>query len=298
MNILTFDIEEWYIEKAYRGGHAERYHLFDTYLNRILDLLERQGVKATFFCVGKLATDFPQVVKLIATKGHEVGCHSHTHLWLNKMSRQEALDDTRAAVDALEQCIGKKVISYRAPAFSIGENNKWAFEVLAESGIERDASVFPASRDFGGFPQFTSHEPTLVTYQGITLKEFPIPTTKLFGKELAYSGGGYFRFFPLWFIRSRMKDNAYNMCYFHIGDLLEGAKKVHTKAEYEEYYREPGTLLNRYKRYIKSSLGRHGVFEKMEQLISSDVFMGLDEADKMIKWDKEPNGLINSVRNS
>ena len=288
MNILTFDIEEWFVEKAYHGGRAERYQEYDSYLSRILDLLEQQGFKATFFCVGKLATDFPQIVKLIASKGHEVGCHSNTHQWLNKMSHQEALEDTHAAVVALEQCIGKKVISYRAPAFSIGEKNKWAFEVLAECGIERDTSVFPAARDFGGFPQFKGHEPTLVTCHGITIKEFPIPTTKLLGKEFAFSGGGYFRFFPLWFIKDCMKGRHYNMCYFHIGDLLEGSKKVMSKAEYEEYFREPGTLLNRYKRYVKSSLGRHGVFEKMEQLISSDTFMGLEEADELTQWDRVP----------
>lgn len=286
MNILSFDIEEWFIEKAYHGGRAECYHEYDCFLNRIIDLLDQYKIKATFFCVGKLATDFPQVVKLIASKGHEVGCHSNTHQWLNKMSHQEALDDTCAAVDALEQCIGRKVISYRAPAFSIGESNKWAFEVLAECGIERDASVFPASRDFGGFPQFKSHEPTVISFQGITIKEFPIPTARLFGKELAYSGGGYFRFFPLWFIKNCMKRSRYNMCYFHIGDLLPGPKKMLTKAEYEEYFREPGTLVNRYKRYVKASLGRKGVFEKMERLISSDIFIGLDEADTTIDWNK------------
>ena len=286
MNILTYDLEEWYIEKAYHGGRTERYKEFDYYLKQILDLLGRQRIKATFFCVGKLATDFPQVVRLIASKGHEVGCHSNTHQWLNKMSRQEALEDTRAAVNALEQCIGQKVISYRAPAFSIGESNKWAFEILAECGIERDASVFPASRDFGGFPQFKSHEPTLVSFQGIHIREFPIPTTKFLGKELAYSGGGYFRFFPLSFIKRCMNGNDYNMCYFHIGDLLEGDNKVKTKSEYEEYYRESGTLINRYKRYIKNNLGRHGAFQKMEQLISSDVFVNLDEADRLIDWDK------------
>lgn len=292
MNILTFDIEEWYIEKIYHGGRAERYRDFDNYLSRILDLLDLQRIKATFFCVGKLATDFPKVVKLIASKGHEVGCHSNTHQWLNKMSRQEALEDTRAAVNALEQCIGQKVISYRAPAFSIGEGNKWAFEVLAECGIERDASVFPASRDFGGFPQFMEHVPTLVNYQGITIKEFPIPTTKLLGKELAYSGGGYFRFFPLSFIKNQMKKSDYNMCYFHIGDLLPGPKRMMTKAEYEEYFREPGTLFNRYKRYLKASLGRNGVFEKMERLISLDRFIGLSQAEKMIDWGQVPKVII------
>lgn len=288
MNILTFDIEEWYIEKVYHGGRAEQYRTYDEYLDRILDLLERQGITATFFCVGGMATDFPLVVKKIAEKGYEIGCHSNTHRWLNKMTQQEALQDTRTAVDALEQCVGQKIISYRAPAFSIGEKNKWAFEVLAECGIECDASVFPATRDFGGFPQFKEHVPTLVNYQGITIKEFPIPTTKLFGKELAYSGGGYFRFFPLWFIKNQMKKSNYNMCYFHIGDLLPSPKRAMTKAEYEEYFREPGTFFNRYKRYVKSSIGRHGVFEKMEQLLAPNMFIDLQAADEFTDWANAP----------
>ena len=288
MNILTFDIEEWYIEKNYNGGRTEMYPQYYGYLDQILDLLERKGIKATFFCVGRLATDFPNVVKQIATKGHEVGCHSNTHQWLNKMTPKEVLEDTRMAVEALEQLIGKKVISYRAPAFSIGEKNKWAFEVLGECGIECDASIFPAARDFGGFPQFKEHIPTLVNYQGVTIKEFPIPTTKLLGKELAYYGGGYFRFFPLWFILNQMKKSDYNMCYFHIGDLLPRPKKPMTKEEYEEYFREPGTFLNRYKRYLKASLGRNAIFDKMEKLVSSDQFIGLKEANEKINWDNVP----------
>ena len=235
-----------------------------------------------------MATDFPNVIRQIAEKGHEVGCHSNTHQWLNKMTREEALEDTRTAVDSIEQVIGQKVVSYRAPAFSIGESNKWAFEVLKECGIDCDASVFPASRDFGGFPQFKEHVPTLVSYQGITIKEFPIPTTKLLGKELAYSGGGYFRFFPLWFIQNRMDKSDYNMIYLHIGDLLAGSKRVMTKAEYEEYFREAGTLFNRYKRYIKSNLGRRGIFEKMSDIVSSDDFVSLQDADRSINWSKAP----------
>lgn len=288
MNILTFDIEEWYIEKNYNGGRTEMYRQYYGYLDQILDLLERKGIKATFFCVGRLAMDFPNVVKQIAAKGHEVGCHSNTHQWLNKMTPKEVLEDTRMVVEALEQLIGKKVISYRAPAFSIGEKNKWAFEVLGECGIEYDASIFPAARDFGGFPQFKEHVPTLVNYQGVTIKEFPIPTTKLLGKELAYSGGGYFRFFPLWFIINQMKKSDYNMCYFHIGDLLPRPKKPMTKEEYEEYFREPGTFINRYKRYLKASLGRNAIFEKMDKLITSNHFIELKEANEKINWDNVP----------
>ena len=286
MNILTFDIEEWYLEKACFGNHKENYARYDKYLNAIFDILDERGFRATFFCVGGMATDFPNVVKLIAAKGHEVGCHSNTHQWLNKMSQKEAFEDTRTAVDALEQCIGQKVVSYRAPAFSIGENNKWAFEVLAECGIERDSSVFPAARDFGGFPQFKGHVPTLVSYQGISIKEFPIPTMKLLGKELAYSGGGYFRFFPLSFIRRSMNKSDYNMLYFHIGDLLAGPKKVMSRQEYEEYFKENGSFINRYKRFVKANLGKKGAFDKMTRLIEQTPFINMAAADNQIDWEQ------------
>ena len=178
---------------VYREGvRFERYKIFEEYLSRILDLLEKEKIKGTFFCLGRMAIDFPNIVKKIAEHGHEIGCHSNKHIWLNKLTREEALKDTQNAIDALEQCTGKKIISYRAPAFSIGPSNKWAFEIIAECGIERDASVYPAMRDFGGFTGFGTCKPTIINYQGVSIKEYPIPITKIFGKELAYSGGDIF----------------------------------------------------------------------------------------------------------
>ena len=66
-------------------------------------LLNEIGKRATFFCVGKMATEFPDVIKKIANQGHEIGCHSNFHAWLNKMTKEEARQDTREAVDSLEQ---------------------------------------------------------------------------------------------------------------------------------------------------------------------------------------------------
>lgn len=284
MNILSFDIEEWYLEKTYFGDHKERYAEYDGYLNRILDKLDERGFKGTFFCVGGLAKDFPEVVKRIESRGHEIGCHSYRHTWLNKMSRDEVKEDTRMAVDTLEQCIGKKVNSYRAPAFSIGNTNKWAFDVLVECGITRDASVYPSERDFGGFSEFGHKSPTMVFGQHGMMKEFPICTSKKFGKEFAISGGGYFRFFPLEFVRKEMAKSDYNMTYFHIGDLVPVVPGVMSKEDYESYFKLPGTLKNRFIRYIKSNLGSKGAFEKMIKLISLEEFVNLEQADNMIDW--------------
>ena len=283
MKILTFDIEEWYIEQQ-DGGHAEKYAEYDRYLNAILDKLDDRKLKATFFCVGEMGKMFPEVIRKIQQHGHEVGCHSNIHTWLNKMTEAECREDTHRAVNSLEQCIGEKVKSYRAPAFSIGENNKWALEILAENGIERDASIFPAARDFGGFPHFGQKTPCIVEYNGIRIKEFPICTTKVLGQEMAYSGGGYFRFFPLGFVEREMKKSPYAMCYFHIGDLVPESPGVMSKAAYEAYFKEPGTLKARYMRYLKSNLGKKNAFSKMMRLIDDMGFVNLQQAEEAIDW--------------
>lgn len=288
MNILTFDIEEWYLEKAYFGAKESKYRAYDSLLEEILLKLDETNLKGTFFCVGKLATLFPQVVRKIANADHEIGCHSDIHQWLNKMTYQQALEDTHTAVDSLEQCIGKKVKSYRAPAFSIGSENKWVFEVLAANGITCDASVFPASRDFGGFPEFKSVEPATIKYKGFEIHEFPIVTTKLAGKEIAYSGGGYFRFFPYWFVEKEIKKAAYSMTYFHLGDLLPVIDGVMTKEAYERYFDEPGTFKARYMRYIKTNLGVRENKKKLFKLIDSFSFGSISEANVQIDWSKAP----------
>lgn len=285
MNILTFDIEEWYIEKVYHGGRKERYLEFDRLLDNILDILDKNNTKATFFCLGEMAKDFPYVIKKIYNRGHEIGSHSNKHFWLTKLSKQEVREDTRISIDSLEQLIGEKVLSYRAPAFSIGEENKWVFEILAECGIKRDASVFPAQRDFGGFSTFTEKEPVIISYQGIEIKEFPISTLKLLGKEIVYSGGGYFRFFPISFIQNQIKKSNYSMTYFHIGDLITEKYKLKSKQEYETYYKEPGTLINRYKRYIKSNLGTKSAFLKLQTLIETNKFQNLEQIDNIYNWE-------------
>ena len=292
MNIISFDTEEWYIEKTYRGARQEKYRAYDTMLGNLLDLLDECNMKATFFCVGQLAVDFPHVIKRIQGKGHEIGCHSNTHQWLNKMPQDKVLEDTRNALDLLEQLTGEKVKSYRAPAFSIGKNNQWALEVLAECGIERDASIFPAARDFGGFQEFKTQEPTLITINGKRIKEFPITTTKIVGKDIAYSGGGYFRLFPYWFIQKQMNKARYTMTYFHINDLITEPRKMLSKEEYERYFKEPGTLINRLNRYIKTVLGTGQAYPKLEKLLRANNFMNLVDADTAIDWEKAPHVIL------
>lgn len=283
MNILTFDFEEWYLEKTFYGGREFKYRQFDEMFHQLLDELDRQGIKATFFCVGKLALEFPDVVITIAARGHEVGCHSNEHTWLDKMGEMTLRKDTTEAIKALEDVSGQKVVSYRAPAFSITEKNKWAFGILSECGIENDSSVFPATRDFGGYPTFPQDTPCRIEYQGCVINEFPIPQISLFGKQLAFSGGGYFRLLPYSYVHQQMKKRDYNICYYHLKDLINEKIGMLSKAQYEEYFKEPGTLYNRWSRYLKDNLSGGDAYKKLTKLISKINFIGVSEASRILQ---------------
>ena len=286
MNILTFDIEEWYLEKILHGGRTFRYQQFDETFGKVLDELDKQGIKATFFCLGKLATDYPQVVREIAKRGHEVGCHSNEHVWLNRMDEQSLRRDTTEALKALEDVTGQKIISYRAPAFSITRENKWAVNVLADCGIENDATIFPTNRDLGGYKGFPQDTPCIISNEGATLKEYPISLTSVLGRQIAYSGGGYFRLLPLFVVNQTISHRDYNICYFHLADLINYRLELKSREEYEEYFKEPGTLKNRVVRYMKTNIGHGKAFKKFTKLLSKHRFVNLKEADKMVEWNE------------
>lgn len=281
MNILSFDIEEWYIEKMFRGGARWKYDAYDAMLERLLDTLDAHNQKATFFCLGALIEHFPGVVRRIADRGHEIGCHSYAHKWVNQQTREQFLEDTHRATDSLRQATGQPVESYRAPAFSIGKDNIWAFDVLAECGIRNDASIFPGIRDFGGFPSFPDEgKPCRVMHDGNVINEFPITLCQLpvLDKKIAYSGGGYFRLLPTLFVKSQMRSAAYTMCYFHIADLVDFKSKLMSKDEFEKYFKTAGTLKNRLSRYVKSNVGRRRAFRGLESLLDEFSFLTVAEA--------------------
>ena len=112
MNLITFDIEEWFLDYSKGLGTKEKNDRYVNYLNQILDALDRNRIKATFFCVGEMGRLFPDVIRKIHAQGHEIGCHSNIHQWLNKMTPEEALNDTKTAIDCIEQLIGCKVKRY------------------------------------------------------------------------------------------------------------------------------------------------------------------------------------------
>ena len=278
MNILTFDIEEWFhILDNNQTKSISEWSKFDSRLELemdfIYDILDKTKQSATFFVVGWIAERYPKIIRNISDRGFEVGSHTHLHQLSYNQDRKTFYADVEKSIKILEDCIGKKVTCFRAPGFSITEYNKWAFEILHELGIEKDCSVFPASRAHGGFPSYKLTTPSFIEYNGLKLKEFPINTHKILGKPIIFSGGGYFRLAPYKLIKNWTKKSNYVMTYFHPRDFDSKQPKV------------PGLSI---KRRFKSYVGIKNCKSKLEQWLRDFDFVDLNQADKLINWDEVP----------
>tara|TARA_B100001939_G_scaffold347979_1_gene371785 strand:+ start:23003 stop:23851 length:849 start_codon:yes stop_codon:yes gene_type:complete len=278
MNILTFDIEEWFhildnqstkTEKEWNNYECRLHQNMD----RIFTLLEDNNQKATFFCLGWVARNYPEIIQKIHALGHEVACHSDRHQLAYEQSPAEFKRDLETALDALEDITGEKVRSYRAPGFSFTSRNKWVFEKLIECGIERDCSIFPASRAHGGFADFGKEIPTLVRFKGAEIREFPINTYKILGKNIIFSGGGYFRLLPYFMVRYFTNHSRYVMTYFHPRDLDGDQPLI-----------EDLSLIRKFKSYY----GLKQCEKKLDRFLKEFDFLTLDQADRQIDWSIAP----------
>ena len=242
-------------------------------MNLIFDILEKTENLATFFVVGWMAEKYPDIIKEISNRGFEIGSHTHLHQLAYEQDRQTFYSDVERSIKTLEDCIGKKVSSFRAPGFSITENNKWAFEVLIELGITKDSSVFPAGRAHGGLPSYNLAIPSVINYNGVKLKEFPINTHSILGKPFIFSGGGYFRLLPYKIIKNWTLKSKYIMTYFHPRDFDSQQPLV------------PGLS---FARQFKSYVGIKKCKSKLENWLNDFDFIDLHQADISINWDKVP----------
>ena len=141
MKILTFDVEEWFHIMDNKSTKTEKnWTVYQDRLianvERILNFLQKTELKATFFCLGWVARKYPNVLKRIDALGYEIGSHSHMHQLVYEQGKDEFKNDLEKSIKFIEDITGKKLHTYRAPGFSIKEENLWAFEVMLESGID------------------------------------------------------------------------------------------------------------------------------------------------------------------
>lgn len=272
MNILTFDIEDWYNHDDYSRDFDWEKHEVRVYdgTEKILTALSERKLKGTFFCVGWLAEHHPSLIRQIADAGHQMGCHAYQHELATRFTPQEFKEDTYKAKCLIEDVSGKPVESFRVPSFSITRDNLWTFDILAELGFKYDSSVFPSNHEFGGIPGFKS-QPTILNTTNGELKEFPISLGKLMGREIVFSGGGYFRIMPYPIIKLLTEKSDYVMAYFHPSDFDPDQPNMPQLSKMRQF---------------KNRVALKGAYEKFKRYISDFNFINIQEADQLIDWSK------------
>jgi succinoglycan biosynthesis protein ExoA len=200
LNALTFDIEEYFQVTGFAGQiEPTHWDLYEPRAERstdeLLDRLAAADIRATFFILGWVARRCPGLVRRIAAAGHEVASHGYWHQLVTTQTRDEFRADVRAAKAVLENAVGRPVVGYRAPSFSIAPNCDWAFQVLVDEGYEFDSSVAAGRRNSCGHLA-PDGRPFVMTTPAGSLREYPLPTIRRFGRSIPVGGGGYFRLMP------------------------------------------------------------------------------------------------------
>lgn len=278
MNILTFDVEEWFHlldfdatrTEAEWGKYEVRIH---DNVERIFRILDDTNTKATFFIIGWVAKTYPDLIRRIADK-YQIGCHTMNHQLVWQQTPTEFRNDVETGVKMLEDITGKKVECFRAPGFSIRESEGWAYEILADLGIKYDCSVFPAAHAHGGLPSYPKAAPGIIEYNGIQMKEFPVGFKTIAGKHIIFSGGGYFRLCPYHLVKKWTKESSdYLMAYIHPRDLDAGQPML-----------EGLPLTRKFKSYV----GLGGAEKKLRYWLADFDFVDVETAARIVDWNKVP----------
>lgn len=195
-NALTIDFEDWYqgLEIPYKdwAGFEDRIVVVG---RRLLKLLDEAKVKATFFVLGYIADQHPEIISEIAEAGHEVATHGYSHALIYQQTPEVFREELTRAVGTLHELTGQQVLGHRAPFFSITKQSLWALDILGDLGIRYDSSIFPVVNYRYGIPD-ASRWPYEIKSNGRTLTEFPLSTWQVWGRNVPIAGGAYFRIYP------------------------------------------------------------------------------------------------------
>lgn len=220
-NALTVDVEDYFQVSAF-APYIDR-SAWDTCecrvednVMRILDQFDKHSAKATFFTLGWVAERYPQIVREIVRRGHELASHGYGHQRASELDEAAFREDITRAKRLLEDISGQRVRGYRAPSFSIATGNLWAFDCLLDTGHEYSSSVYPIAHDHYGMPD----APRFRYEPRPGLVEIPPTTVNAFSRNWPASGGGYFRLMPYAMSRQLIRrvnqvDGQSAVFYFH-----------------------------------------------------------------------------------
>lgn len=279
-NALTIDVEDYFQVSAFaphiaRSSWDTRECRVERNIDRILQMLSERQAKATFFTLGWIAQRYPALVRSIVDGGHELASHGYGHERASDLTETQFFSDIQNAKHLLEDISGVKVKGYRAPSFSIGEGNMWAFDCLVRAGYRYSSSIYPIAHDHYGMPD----SPRYAYQVRPELLEVPITTLRMFNRNFPSSGGGYFRLLPYqlsrWMLnRVNATEHQAGIFYFHPWEIDPGQPRIRGIS-----------LKTRFRHYV--NIGR--TEDRLKQLLKDfqwgrmdQIFLGAPSASQAI----------------
>jgi polysaccharide deacetylase family protein (PEP-CTERM system associated) len=192
--LLSIDFEDWHQLVHRRLGRADwdrRGPGLERQTNVVLTLLDELGVRATFFVLGMTAERYPDLVREVAGRGHEIASHGHAHERVYDQTPDAFRADLERGLEAVEAAAGIRATGYRAPAFSITRDALWAYNVLAELGFEYDSSQYDSPRVPNRISPIPREPYRLRVESGAELWELPVAASRV-----PVGGGAYWRVLP------------------------------------------------------------------------------------------------------
>lgn len=204
-NIFTIDTEDWYHANFEEGLFENKTDIVSTVeknVDRYLELFDQYNVKATFFCLGFVVEQHPDMIRKISKMGHEIASHGYGHQLVYNQTKEQYREDIIKSKVLLEDVTGKRVVGYRAPSWSITEKSLWALDILAEEGFLYSSSIFPTKNFLYGIPYAPRfvHDCKIYGKDDLSLINLPPSTKKIGSATIPFSGGAYFRLLPAWMI--------------------------------------------------------------------------------------------------
>jgi polysaccharide deacetylase family protein (PEP-CTERM system associated) len=231
-NAMTIDVEDYFQVSAFapyidRTEWDSRECRVERNIHAILEMLAAHHTHATFFTLGWIAERYPQLVRHIVDNGHELASHGYAHQRASDQTPEAFFDDIDRAKKMLEDLSGQEVQGYRAPSFSIGKGNLWAYDTLLEAGYRYSSSIYPIAHDHYGMPD----SPRFAYEVRPGLTEIPITTVRLLKRNFPSSGGGYFRLLPYpvsrWLLQHvNTHDQQPGIFYFHPWEIDPGQPRI------------------------------------------------------------------------
>lgn len=235
-HVLTIGLEDYYqvgsFNKVIQRGQWYRFEgRVESNTHKTLDLLDQADVRATFFVLGCVADRYPEIVREVVERGHEVASKGYYHRSIREMSPNEFRDDLARSREAIERASGTKVLGFRVADGWFTPDDLWALDLLRAEGYEYDSSISPRFRTFAQQPWrrvMHQHE-----CGNDYIWEFPVSSRNFFGWDIPIAGGNYFRQFPHQLVKRLVANHVRRefapfVMYFHVWELDPEQPKLNT----------------------------------------------------------------------